>query len=150
MTDGEMKELRHARRIIDANLNRIAEGLRVLEDVARLALEDAGISRRLKGLRHELRRLEIAEHRRLLESRDAAGDVGAEITVPGQEQPRVLYETVVANARRVQESLRVMEELAKTAGLSLEPDIFKRARFELYSLEKEMAARLKQETEGSQ
>ena len=30
-------------RIIDANLNRVAEGLRVLEDVARLALDDAAL-----------------------------------------------------------------------------------------------------------
>ena len=129
-------------RIIDANLNRIAEGLRVLEDVARLVLEDADLSRRLKKMRHELRRIEIEEHQKLLQSRDAEGDVGAGIVVSGQEKPRALYETVVANARRVQESLRVMEEVAKTAGISLDSDKFKHARFELYSLEKEIVARL--------
>ena len=45
---------RETLRIIDANLNRAAEGLRVLEDIARLGLNDASLSERLKTLRHEL------------------------------------------------------------------------------------------------
>jgi len=31
-------------RIIDANLNRIGEGLRLLEDIARLLLDDAALT----------------------------------------------------------------------------------------------------------
>ena len=38
-------------RIIDANLNRTAEGLRVLEDIARFVLDDAALSRQLKIMR---------------------------------------------------------------------------------------------------
>ena len=40
-------------RIIDANLNRMGEGLRVLEDAARFLLNNAVLSEELKTLRHE-------------------------------------------------------------------------------------------------
>ncbi len=48
--------------------------------------------------------------------------------------------TVVANARRVQEALRVMEELAKNT--NLDPGKFKQARFNLYELEQALLSRL--------
>lgn len=48
-------------RIIDANVNRIGEGLRVLDDVSRLLLNSSDLSQRLKNLRHELVRTEPAK-----------------------------------------------------------------------------------------
>jgi thiamine monophosphate synthase len=41
-------------RIFDANLNRIGEGLRFLEDLARLTLNDVGLTRQLKTMRHDI------------------------------------------------------------------------------------------------
>ena len=41
-------------RIIDANLNRIGEGLRLLEDVSRLLLNDTDITQQLKTMRHDI------------------------------------------------------------------------------------------------
>jgi len=39
-------------RLVDANLDRLGEGLRVLEDVSRFLLNDAILSKRLKTMRH--------------------------------------------------------------------------------------------------
>src|SRR5436190_2084907 len=44
-------------RIIDANVNRAREAARVLEDYARFVLDDAGLSRSFKEMRHQLREL---------------------------------------------------------------------------------------------
>src|SRR5436309_1133874 len=41
-------------RILDASANRAREGLRVVEDYARFALNDPGLTRRLKEVRHRL------------------------------------------------------------------------------------------------
>ncbi len=41
-------------RIIDANLNRLGEGLRLLEEIARFMLDDAALTQQLKTMRHEL------------------------------------------------------------------------------------------------
>ena len=129
-------------RIIDANLNRIAEGLRVLEDVARLALDDISLSQKLKDMRHNLSKVDWRIQQQLLASRDADGDVGAELEVAGEGKRRDLPAIIIANARRVQESLRVMEEMAKVPGLDFDSDKFKQTRFNLYTIEKDLIAKL--------
>jgi thiamine-phosphate pyrophosphorylase len=135
--------LEQRRRIIDANLNRAGEGLHLLEELARLMLNDAELARRLKTMRHEIVRGDLAFNKALIQSRDAAGDVGADIEVPG-EGSRELPIIVVANSRRVQEALRILEELARAPDTipKLEPNKFKKARFELYTLEQELLSRL--------
>ncbi len=129
-------------RLIDANLNRAGEGLRVLEDIARLLLNDAALTEQLKNIRHEVVKGDALFNRQLLESRDSEADVGMDIQAAGDQAKRDLPTTVVANSRRVQESLRVMEELARVPGVALEPDRFKHARFALYTIEKALLSRL--------
>lgn len=131
-------------RIIDANLNRIGEGLRLIEEIARLMLDDTALTGQLKTLRHELIRSDSSFQQRLLESRNAGGDVGADMEVAGEEKEKALPIVLVANARRVQESLRVLEELSKTpeAPAELESEKFKQARFNLYTIEQELMSRL--------
>ncbi len=131
-------------RIIDASLNRVGEGLRLLEDIARLLLNDAFLTQQLKTMRHELIRGDRSFHQQLLQSRNSEGDVGTNIEVPGEEKERELPTTLVANARRVQESLRTLEELAKVPGTTpeLDPDKFKQARFNLYTIEQKLLSRL--------
>ncbi len=131
-------------RIIDANLNRIGEGLRLLEDLARLQFNDAGLTQQLKTMRHDLIRSDWSFNQQLLQARNSAGDVGVDIEVPGEEKQRELPIMVVANSRRVQESLRTLEELSKIpeATAKLDPEKFKQARFELYTIEQSLLSRL--------
>jgi thiamine-phosphate pyrophosphorylase len=133
---------RETLRIIDANLNRTGEGLRVLEEFARFSLNDEALTRRLKDLRHTLLTIPPGMQERLIAARDAAGDIGQDMKSPRQEEARDIAETIVANARRVQESLRVLEEIARTAALPLDTDAYKTARFSLYDIEKDLLARL--------
>jgi len=122
----------------------MGEGLRFLEDLARLILNDAALTRQLKTLRHDLVTGDWSFHQQLLQSRDAEGDVGINIEAPGQEKQRELPITVVANARRVQESLRTLEELSKLPDVppKLDPEKFKQARFKLYTIERNLLSRL--------
>lgn len=131
-------------RSADASLNRIGEGLRFLEEIARFILNDGGLSAALKTLRHDLIIGDDALNRRLLAARDAAGDVGADTLVPGETPSKDLPALLNANARRVAESLRVMEELARLPELSrdLDTDKFRRARFSLYTITQDLSARL--------
>jgi len=135
--------LEQSRRIIDANLNRAGEGLHLLEELARLLLDDAELARQLKTMRHEVVRGGLDFNKALIQSRDSEGDVGADIEVPGQGS-RELPTMLVANARRVQEALRILEEMAKLPGATprLDPDKFKKARFGLYTLEQKLLSRL--------
>lgn len=129
-------------RIIDASLNRIGEGLRFLEDIARLLLNDTALTQQLKTMRHELIRSDWPFNQQLIQSRDAAGDVGINLEVPGEDKQRDLPTTVVANSRRAQESLRVMEELAKIPDTKLDTGKYKQARFSLYNIEQDLLSGL--------
>ncbi len=129
-------------RIIDANLNRIGEGLRFLEELARLRLNDASLTQQLKNMRHKMVKVDGKLQQQLLQARDSESDVGVDMEVPGEEKYREIPDAIVANARRVQESLRVVEEIAKVPGLGLDSESYKQARFDLYTIEKTLLSRV--------
>jgi thiamine-phosphate pyrophosphorylase len=129
-------------RILDANIDRIGEGLRVLEEFARMMLNDTVLTQRLKNLRHKLVNTGAGFQKQLIQARDAQGDVGSSMDVPGEEKSRDNADIITANARRVQESLRVMEEITKAPGVPLDTEAYRKARFELYAIEKELLSKL--------
>src|SRR4051812_45389320 len=104
--------MQSALRIIDANANRVAEGLRVMEDVARFGLDHAELAALCKGARHDLQvALEGVPGGRLglLASRDTPGDVGTSIKAEGTEMVRASLNAVAAAAAgRVMEGLRAI------------------------------------------
>jgi len=135
--------------MIDANLNRSSEGLRVLEDVARFLLDDAELSQRVRTLRHDLARETKSLGVGLFSHRDSEHDVGRlhsedkELTVEGMPL-RGFLDLVTANAKRVEESLRVMEELAKLPEMNstLNSARFEQTRFALYTLERDLISKI--------
>ena len=141
---------RQTLRIIDASLNRVGEGLRFLEEIARLLLDDVALTEQLKTMRHKLLKGDHLFQQQLLQSRDSGGDVGMDIKVSGEEESKELPLLLVANARRVQESLRTLEELAKVPDLSysLDSEKFKKARFALYTIEQKLLSRLLRQYPG--
>ena len=140
--------------MIDANLNRSSEGLRILEDVARFLLNDAELSQRLKALRHDLAQETKLLSVGLLSQRDSEHDVGRPHSIPLPSRERELNmettplqglsDLVTANAKRVEESLRVIEELAKLPEISsmLNSARFEQARFALYTLERDLISKV--------
>ncbi|MCX5991929.1 MAG: thiamine phosphate synthase [Chloroflexi bacterium] len=131
-------------RLIDANIDRLGEGLRVLEDVARFLLNDAALCRRLKTLRHKLVRDVQPLEQELLSARRVAEDVGAPAKLPAGTEHQDLVALVTANSRRVQESIRVLEEFARlsSAPIGAKPAKLQRFRFEAYELEQELVSKL--------
>ena len=132
-------------RLVDASLNRLAEGLRYLEDVSRFLLNDVSLTKRLKSLRHILVTSDWQFQKKLLESRNATDDVGFGLEVSSAEDnKRDLISSIVANARRVQEALRTLEEFSKITAFykRLSSKKLEQARFELYTIEKDLISRL--------
>jgi len=127
-------------RVIDVSLNRIGEGLRLLEDIARLILNDATLNQQLKTVRHDLLENEWSFNQRLIQARDSEGDIGINIEAGAKQKD--LPNIVVANAKRVQESLRTLEELAKLPDTELDEEKFKQARFKIYTIEQSLLSKL--------
>ena len=118
-------------RIIDVNLNRATEGLRVVEELCRFVLEDQKLTLSIKKLRGELSRVVKPE----LRSRDAAGDVGKEPYTRDEGRRANVEEIFRANMKRAQEAVRCLEEFSKLIRPKLGQK-FKQIRFSLYELEK--------------
>lgn len=107
-----------AARMIDANLNRAREALRALEDLARFARDDSEASAKLKALRHDLSDAfsrSNADSGLRLAWRDTEGDVGTQISAPGEYTRTSIRDMAEANSARLGESLRSIEESAKLA-----------------------------------
>lgn len=119
-------------RVIDANLNRLKEGIRVIEDIARYIHNNKQLASQLKSLRHQSR---IDALQNLLSSRDSINDV-LRPTISSEMNRSDLESIVVANYKRAQESSRVLEEMYKIVDPSLSEN-FKTIRYSLYTLEKE-------------
>jgi len=132
-------------RIIDANLNRAGEGLRVLEEFARMSLNDTELTQRLKDMRHEILVADTHFHKQLLQARDSESDIGSEMKAVGQDEQTDSKAIIVANARRAQESLRVLEETAKVYNTGVNTDKYAKARFQLYTIEKELLSMMLRE-----
>lgn len=130
-------------RIYDANFNRCSEGLRVLEETARFLLNDSELTKDLKHLRHQLAKYYTEIEPQLLTSRDSVNDVGIKSDLPTEYARGDTGSIVTANARRVQESLRVLEEYSKLAGTSsINAYEMEQMRFSLYQLEQELTSKV--------
>ena len=118
-------------RILDANLDRAREGLRIIEEWCRFGLNSGSLANECKQMRQELASWHTQEIRA---SRDTPQDPGTELTHPKEEQRSSIEQLLQANLCRVEEALRVLEEYGKL----YHPDmgaVFKQMRYRVYILE---------------
>ena len=140
-------------RVLDANLNRAREGLRVMEEVARFITETKKYAKQLKAARAKLHKAAQALPRpeMIVLARNAAGDIGKEINPKIEFKRSSIAGLFQANAKRVQEALRVLEEFTKLlvnqsdkigTGKIKTAATFKKIRFEVYNIEKYFIANI--------
>jgi thiamine-phosphate pyrophosphorylase len=122
-------------RIIDANVNRAKEGLRVCEEIVRFILEDRGLTSQFKRARHTIDSLvgDLALKTALLEKRDVTTDVGRNIHAHEMNR-KDIRDVFLANLQRAKESIRVLEEFSKLKNTRVALG-FKKIRYGVYSLE---------------
>jgi len=136
-------------RIIDANLNRAGEGLRVIEDGVRFIFNDFSLTEELKKMRHSIVKVikDIPDFNweELISSRNSRKDVGAKLA---EEKREKIKEVIRANFRRVEEAERSLEEFSKLLSPLL-GEQFRKIRFQTYSLEKKIEMRLHKERDLS-
>jgi thiamine-phosphate pyrophosphorylase len=129
-----------AARVLDVNFNRAREATRVLEDYCRFALNDRFLTEQVKELRHALgaASARLPAHT-LLAARDTLRDVGTTVTAGGEYERHTPAQVAVVNLKRLQESLRSLEEFGKLFGSELGRDL-ETLRYQTYTLERAIAA----------
>ncbi|MEK7572107.1 MAG: thiamine phosphate synthase [Patescibacteria group bacterium] len=113
--------------IIDANINRVSEGLRVIEDYTRFIGQQKEATDQLSKIRKVVNESE-ADHLHHLIIRDTTRDMRA------AEKPRPRKDTfslLKANFKRVEEGLRVLEEYTGN-------QLYNQIRYQMYTLEKDI------------
>ena len=127
-------------RLIDANINRAMEGLRVVEDIVRLMLDNKKLTEKLKHHRSKLRKtienLPVSRQE-LLSSRRAGDDIGRKLYPASEAKRDTITQIITSSLKRSEESLRVLEETSKLLH-ARSGKLFKDLRFELYDIEKEI------------
>lgn len=131
--------------VIDANLNRAREGLRVCEDISRFTIADKDIARSLKLIRHNATRALLHSKnislKKLLQTRNTEKDVLK--FVDFKKHRKADIETILmANIERAKESLRVLEECCKIVDENASRK-YRRLRFNTYDAEKRIAERIR-------
>jgi D-beta-D-heptose 7-phosphate kinase/D-beta-D-heptose 1-phosphate adenosyltransferase len=130
------------RRIIDANINRVKEGLRVCEEITRFILNSRSLTLRLKESRHQIDAAakNLGSRNLLLKERLSLSDVGKNIYV-NELKRGSLGDIFFANIQRAKESVRVLEEFSKL--INVDSSLrFKKVRYKIYAIEKKAAARI--------
>ena len=123
-------------RILDAAANRAGEGLRVVEDYVRFALDDRHLTDVCKKLRHDLAAAlaslpAIDRHA----ARETEADVGAPVAQAAGSNRTDLAAVVAASFKRVEQALRSLEEYGKLIDSSLSAT-FEQLRYRAYTLER--------------
>ena len=117
--------------LIDANLDRAREGLRVMEDWCRFGLKRSDFSVQIKDWRQQLG----AHHHNIYrKARLTSEDPAMGVTHPLQKERLTPEDIFIANSSRVQEALRVLEEFTRITDPKLS-ETATRIRYETYEIE---------------
>ncbi len=124
-------------RMIDVNVNRMSEGLRVLEDIARFYGAHAKVTDEIRHMRHKARKNSSYLYTLLIHERDATNDIGFHISQQNTlDRKKDIKTVVIANFKRVQEAVRVVEETLKMLGENERSKAYEEMRYQVYTLEK--------------
>jgi thiamine-phosphate pyrophosphorylase len=121
-------------RILDTNLDRTREGLRIIEEWCRFGLNNSQLVAECKNLRQEVAQWHTEE---MKAARDTPGDAGTELSHAHEEQRSSIQSLLAANFCRVQEAMRVLEEYSKLYDPNM-GKAFKQMRYRVYTLESDL------------
>ena len=117
--------------LIDANLDRAREGLRVMEDWCRFGLKRSDFSIKIKDWRQQLG---VHHHNIYRKARLTSNDPAMGVSHPLQKVRSTPKAVFIANSSRVQEALRVIEEFTRLTDPKL-CEIATKIRYETYEIE---------------
>ncbi len=126
-------------RLIDANINRSQEGIRVCEDICRFIINQSDFAASLKELRHKIfsvaTKFSIKER---MKARDVVNDDIKFKDTQNEKSRETLQVLISANIHRATEGLRSIEECSKLLEGTETSSLFQKIRFDLYELEKQI------------
>ncbi len=113
-------------RLIDANVARLGEALRVIEDICRFELSNTILTNECTTIRTKLKQTcQLLNHAELVNARSTGSDVRAKSNVPKRTD---LQDLITANVKRATQAARCLEE-------ATHQQTFSHIRYDCYALE---------------
>lgn len=128
-------------RILDANLDRAREGIRIIEEWCRFALDNPTLAEQCKAMRQTLAHWHTAE---IHAARNTPDDCGTSLTHSQEESRETPQQLLQINLARIQEALRVLEEYGKLYHPQMGSSC-KQLRYQIYTLESHLLSASPQE-----
>lgn len=126
-------------RLVDANINRASEGLRVIEDIIRFCHNNSPFTEKLRYLRHQVRNESLFLGVNLIRARNTAEDVGFSLSQQVKDDKRFSRQDVInAGFKRVQEAVRTIEEGLKALGYYESAKKYEQIRMLVYEAEQQI------------
>ncbi|UCD18761.1 MAG: thiamine phosphate synthase [candidate division WOR-3 bacterium] len=127
----------HFLRIIDVNLNRLDESLKLIEDMARFYLVDRKLLSKTRKIRSMFLKLkQVLPMKAVIGARKSNIDLGRKAGFDSKSRENTTA-TILANLTRAKEASRTIEEILKASNFRLSNQM-KEIRFQIYDLEKDM------------
>lgn len=124
-------------RIIDVNLNRLDESLKLIEDIARFHIANRALLSQIRKIRSEFRDFKKSlPLRDIIRSRRSSEDPGRPTNFDTRTTKPVSA-VILSNLARAKEASRILEETSKTFRAK-SSGLMKEIRFKIYDLEKEI------------
>jgi len=128
-------------RILDANLDRAREGIRIIEEWCRFGTDSEELVEECKRLRQEIAEWHMPVFRA---ARNTPGDVGTDSTHPKEAERYSVQQVLLVNFCRIQEAMRVLEEYGKLYKPQM-GEAFKQMRYRVYTLDSMLLSGLRRE-----
>jgi thiamine-phosphate pyrophosphorylase len=126
--------------VIDVNLNRLSEGLRIIEETTRFYFKDQKKLAIIRKLKQELWQNFSETRKKAIWARKSEHDLGRDASFDIHKRGN-LVDMLTANFKRCQEAARVLEEIFKISNPT-QAKFFKNLRFIIYDLEKDLLKRI--------
>ncbi|MGE3062314.1 MAG: thiamine phosphate synthase [bacterium] len=127
-------------RIIDVNINRLSEALRMIEDICRFHISDEKQTKKIKFLRSQFDNYRKSYEKYALPFRESEKDLGREQSFDMNK--RTSIDDILGSAfGRAQEACRSLEEFSKLEGSKT--GNFKEMRYSLYDIERNLFISMK-------
>jgi len=125
----------HLERIVDVNLNRLDESLKLIEDIIRFSFENTYLLAQVREIRNDFLKVKkVLPLNEIVAFRESQHDLGrgAKFDIATKKTSADL---IIANLARAKESSRILEEILQSQAFGLSNKV-KKIRFQIYDLEK--------------
>jgi len=135
-------------RVLDVNLNRLDESLKLIEDITRFHLENRILLSQIRSIRKDFLKFKrLLPMKKIISARQSSHDLGRKARFDSISKKNT-DAVILSNLSRAKESARIIEEMLKNLDVRLSSKT-KEIRFQIYDFEKNIVSHFQRKFDPS-